>query len=141
MGPRLTVSGQMVERSTVGAAGLSRNTTTMANVNTTAATPAHTAYWRIFFRFKSGRAISIARSRSIWRSKGLRTMRVEKKDVSLNRAKRNALEVPVSGAALFDSGQCKPERQPGKLPKLTRLSFPGSEHLKTDFDHLASIIP
>jgi hypothetical protein len=59
MGPRLTVSGQMVERSTVGAAGLSRATATTATVNNTTATPAHTAYWRIFFCFKSGRAISI----------------------------------------------------------------------------------
>ena len=31
--PRLTVSGQMVERSTVGAAGLSRETATTATVN------------------------------------------------------------------------------------------------------------
>jgi hypothetical protein len=59
MFPRFTVSGQIVERSTVGAAGLSRETATMATVNKTAPMPAQVMYWRIFFFLKSGRAISI----------------------------------------------------------------------------------
>ena len=33
-------------------------------------------------------------------------MRIEKKDVSLNRKRESAPEVAVSGAALFDFGQC-----------------------------------
>ena len=37
--PRLTVSGQMVERSTVGAAGLSRETANNATATNTTATP------------------------------------------------------------------------------------------------------
>ncbi len=58
-GPRFTESGQMVERSTVGAAGLSRETANAIDAKTTTATPAHMISWRFLFCFKSGRAISI----------------------------------------------------------------------------------
>jgi hypothetical protein len=59
----------MVERSTVGAAGLSRETATTATVNNTTATPAHTANWRFLLSFKSGRAISIDIGYGTWRAK------------------------------------------------------------------------
>ena len=58
-GPLFTVSGQMVERSTVGAAGLSRETAKPSTAKTTTATPVQMINWRFFFFFKSGRAISI----------------------------------------------------------------------------------
>jgi len=59
MGPRFTVSGQMVERSTVGAAGLSRDTPSSATANSTTATPPMIQSRRFLFCNKSGRAISI----------------------------------------------------------------------------------
>src|SRR5271165_4899523 len=77
--PRLTVSGQIVDRSTVGAAGLSRETATTATVNSTAATPAYIAYWRIFFFFRSGRAISITSGYSTCHAKGAPSLIIEKK--------------------------------------------------------------
>jgi hypothetical protein len=49
----------MVERSTVGAAGLSRETAKPRAARTTTAMPVHIIDWRVFFFFKSGRAISI----------------------------------------------------------------------------------
>jgi hypothetical protein len=50
----------MVDRSTVGEAGLSRETATARPVNTTTPTTAHSAIRRVFMRLMSGRAISIA---------------------------------------------------------------------------------
>src|ERR1035438_2068905 len=128
IGPRFTVSGQMVERSTVGAAGFSRATPRTPTVNTTTATPVHTAYWRIFLRFKSGRAISIDWRGSICRSKGLRAMRIEKKYVSLNRTRAGAPEVAVSGAALFDFGQCGSSPRAGWEP--IRIPFQNHDYAR-----------
>jgi hypothetical protein len=69
----------MVERSTEGAAGFSRETPTARPVNTTTATPAHTAYWRIFFFFKSGRAISITPGSCTSRAKDIDMLDIENK--------------------------------------------------------------
>ncbi len=54
IGPRFTVSVQMAERSTGGAAGLSRATITTAIAMTTTATPAYTNIWRFFFCLSLG---------------------------------------------------------------------------------------
>ena len=59
-GPRLTVSVQMVERSTVGAAGLRRKTIAARTAMTITAAPAQSSVRRFFFCLMSGRAISIA---------------------------------------------------------------------------------
>ena len=59
MFPRFTVSVQMVERSTDGAAGLSPYTATAAIATSTTAMPLQIIRRRVFFCFRSGRAISI----------------------------------------------------------------------------------
>jgi len=61
IGPRLTVSGQIVERSTVGAAGFSRDSPTSATANPATTTPARIQRLRFIFCNKSGRAISMPR--------------------------------------------------------------------------------
>jgi hypothetical protein len=61
MFPRFTVSGHTADASTVGAAGFNRATANAVPAKTTTPTPAHINIWRCFFRFMSGRAISIAR--------------------------------------------------------------------------------
>jgi hypothetical protein len=80
----------MVERSTVGAAGLRRKTTTTKTANTTAATPVHNAIRRIFFCFRSGRAISIDLGYSTCRAKPPMSLQIETKGVV---APRNAARV------------------------------------------------
>jgi len=112
MGPRFTVSGQMVERSTVGAAGLSRDTATTATVNNTTATPAHTAYWRILFFFKSGRAISITpwiEHLPCQRDARLNALITQSLMDTWARCER--LKVTGSGATLFDSEHRKFQRE------------------------------
>jgi hypothetical protein len=69
----------MVERSTDGAAGLSRDTATARTVKTTTATTAHTISWRFLFFFKSGRAISITSVESTCRAKEPQLVRIENK--------------------------------------------------------------
>ena len=64
MFPLLTVSFQIVELSTEGAAGLSLATATAATATTTTATPVQIISRRVFFCFRSGRAISITPGKS-----------------------------------------------------------------------------
>src|ERR1019366_9132989 len=80
-GPLFTVSGQMVERSTVGAAGFSRETAKPSAATTTTATPVQIINWRFLFCFKSGRAISITTCTCIYYATEGSTTRVENKQV------------------------------------------------------------
>jgi hypothetical protein len=71
----------MVERSTLGAAGLSRETASISKVKPTTATPAHIASRRILFFLKSGRAISITPCCCTRCAKGARLVHAENKHV------------------------------------------------------------
>jgi hypothetical protein len=99
------VSDQTVERSTVGAGGLSRDTANAEMANTTTAAPAQTINRRFFFRNKSGRAISIAQGNSTWLAKPATTSCIENKAILRFALARSAERVTDDAEQLFDFEQ------------------------------------
>jgi hypothetical protein len=95
----------MVERSTVGAAGLSRDSPSNAIATTTTTPPARIQRRRFIFCMMSGRAISIRQESKHLACQKTISRRIENKALQRDFECGLAITVAVSGAIVFDFGQ------------------------------------
>src|ERR1017187_11010908 len=103
--PRRTVSGQIVERSTGVAAGLSRDAPNNAAASATTVAPAMIQSPRFRFCNKSGRAISITPCYSTCGTKEPPDVRADNKRLAVTSKGSGAKVVTASDVRVFDIGQ------------------------------------